>query len=196
MRNANLSVAQCRRELTRRKLALKRQGSGSRGIAEEYRVSGPIGEVTFVTPRAPSPYGLLDCRAGLALDDLAPVLVRHGVKRVRIDNLYRPGAKLPGSRKKSQHSYGLAIDLMEFTLEDGTVLSVEADWGSGVGSTACGADAKIENPTPRSVTLRNLACDIVRAQIFHHVLTPGHDLAHRNHLHLDIKRGEKTTLVE
>lgn len=196
MRSANLSVAQCRKELTRRKLPFKRQRSPARGIGEAYRVDGPIGGVTFATPRAPSPYGLLDCRLSLVLDDLAPLLAAHGVQKVRIDNLYRPGARLPGSRKKSQHGYGLAIDLMSFTLSDGTVLSIEQDWGSGIGAVACGPEATIETPTERSVQLRNLACAIARAGLFHHVLTPGHDRAHRNHLHLDIKRGEKTMLIE
>jgi hypothetical protein len=31
-------------------------------------------------------------------------------------------------------------------------------------------------------------CDIVRSGLFHHVLTPSYDAAHRDHLHLDIKR--------
>jgi hypothetical protein len=196
MRYANLSVGQCRRELTKRKLALKRQGPSARGIAEEYRVSGPIGGITFVTPRAPSPYGLLDCRLGLVLDDLAKVLVQHGVQKVRIDNFYRSGARLPGSRKKSQHGYGLAIDLVSFIREDGTELRVEDDWGSGIGSEPCGPRAVLETPTVNSVPLRDLACAIARAGLFHHILTPGHDRAHRNHLHLDIKRGTKTLLLE
>jgi hypothetical protein len=196
MRNANLSVGQCRKELVRRKLPMKRQRSGVKGIAEEYRMDGPLGGVTFLTPRAPSQYGLFDCRLGLTLDDLAKVLAEHGVVKVRIDNLYRQGARLPGRRKKSQHSYGLAIDLVAFTLGDGTLLDVETDWGSGIGRAACGEAATLDTPTERSVPLRNLACDIARVGLFHHILTPGHDAAHRNHLHLDIKRGEKTTLIE
>jgi hypothetical protein len=194
MRNANLSPAQCRRELQRRKLSLKRQARGAPGVADEYRISGPLSEVTFVSPRTPSPYGVLDCRLGLTLDDLAQLLSAHGVARVRIDNMYRPGARLPGSRKKSQHGYGLAMDVVEFTLQDSVTLSVEGDWGSGIGSTPCGPEATLESETEASVALRNLVCAIARSGIFHHMLTPSYDQAHHDHLHLDIARGEKTML--
>jgi hypothetical protein len=139
---------------------------------------------------------MLDCRLALTLDDLAAVLAEQGVVKVRIDNFYRSGARLSGRRNKSQHGYGLAIDLVSFTLADGTTLDVEQDWGSGIGVAACRADAQLQAPTERSVTLRNLTCVIARAGLFHHILTPGHDHAHRNHLHLDIKRGEKTLLIE
>lgn len=195
MRNANLSPAQCRKELQRRKLPMERQRKGVKGVAEAYRVAGPLNSVTFVTARSPSPYGILDCRLALTLDDLSRILAEHGVSRVRIDNMYRPGARLPGRRKKSQHGYGLAIDLVSMTLTDGTVLDVEADWGSGIESVSCGPEALLPEPSERSVVLRNIACAVARAGLFHHILTPGHDAAHKNHLHLDIKRGEKTLLV-
>lgn len=196
MLNANLAPWQCRRELQRRKLPFRRDRRPAKGVAEAYRVDGPLHGVTFVTPRSPSPYGVLDCRLALTLDDLARVLAERGVARVRIDNFYRPGARLPGTRRKSQHGYGLAIDLVSLTLADGTTLDVEQDWGSGIGVVACGPEAALENPTERSVALRNLACAIAAAGLFHHILTPGYDRAHRNHLHLDIKRGEKTLLIE
>lgn len=195
MSNANLAPWQCRRELQRRKLPFRRDRRPAKGVAEAYRVTGPLQGVTFVTPRSPSPYGILDCRLALTLDDFATVLAAQGISRVRIDNFYRPGARLR-SRKKSQHGYGLAIDLVSFTRSDGTTLDVEDDWGSGIGVDACGPDAALVTPTERSVTLRNLTCVIARAGLFHHMLTPGHDASHRDHLHLDIKRGEKTWLLE
>lgn len=196
MRNANLSPAQCRKELLRRKLPMERQRKGVKGVAEAYRVAGPLNSVTFVTARSPSPYGILDCRLALTLDDLSRILAEHDVSRVRIDNMYRPGARLPGRRKKSQHGYGLAIDLVSMTLTDGTVLDVEADWGSGIDSVSCGPEAVLQEPTEHSVVLRNIACAMARAGLFHHILTPGHDAAHKNHLHLDIKRAEKTLLIQ
>jgi hypothetical protein len=196
MKNANLAPWQCRKELRRRKLPFRRDRRPAKGVAEAYRVDGPLHGVKFVTPRSPSPYGILDCRLALTLDDFAAVLAEQGVVQVRIDNFYRPGARLPGSRKMSQHGYGLAIDLVSFALGDGTVLNVEQDWGSGIGVAPCGPDAQLVTPTEHSVALRNLACVIARSGLFHHLLTPGHDAPHRNHLHLDIKRGEKTWFLE
>jgi hypothetical protein len=196
-RIADMSPAQCRRELLRRKLPVTRERRATRGVADALRITGPFNGVRFVTPGAKSPYGLLDCRLALILDELSQLLAEHNVAAVRVDNLYRPGARLPGRRsKKSQHSYGLAIDTTGFTLSDGTSLSVEEDWGSPIGSVACGSEAHIDTPTERSVPLRNLFCAIARAGLFHHLLTPGHDEAHGNHLHLDIKRGERTSLVD
>jgi hypothetical protein len=152
--------------------------------------------VQFVAPGKKSVYGKLDCRLALALDELARVLAPRGVVVVRVDNLYRPRARLPGGRKRSQHRYGLAIDLVAFGLADGTELSVEHDWHGDRDVPVCGADSRLTEPTERAIALRNIVCDIARAGIFHHILTPSYDESHKDHLHLDIKRGEKRSLVE
>lgn len=195
MRHANLSPAQCRRELNKRKLPFK-PARPSSGIAYALHFDGEIDGVRFLTAPKRSPYGRLDCRLALTLADLAALLRQHEVKSLRVDNMYRPNARLPGSRRKSQHNYGLAIDITAFTLSDGTVLSVEDDWGSELGSVPCGPEAKLDAATEKSIRLRNLLCDVVRAQIFHHLLTPSHDRAHRDHFHLDIKRDAKSWMLD
>jgi hypothetical protein len=43
--------------------------------------------------------------------------------------------------------------------------------------------------------LRNIVCAAARAGLFHHVLTPNYDAAHRDHLHLDIKRDARSVVV-
>jgi hypothetical protein len=155
------------------------------------RLAGTLHGVRFVTAPAPSAYGIVDCRLVLALDELASVLATFDVTTIRVDNLYRPRAKLPGSPKRSQHAYGLAADITSFTLADGRTLSVEDDWHATIGEKACGPDAVMNEPNEESIALRNMVCEIARRGIFHHMLTPGFNAAHRTHFHFDIQRGEK-----
>ena len=70
------------------------------------RVAGPLRGIRFVTPGKKSVYGKLDCRLALVLDDLASVLERHGVASVRVDNAYRPKARLPGRRTSRRMASG------------------------------------------------------------------------------------------
>ena len=68
----------------------------------------------------------------------------------------------------SEHATGNAIDIAGFTLEDGTEISVLADWnGSGVKATFLRE-------------ARNAACDD-----FATVLGPDYNAAHRDHFHFD-----------
>jgi hypothetical protein len=196
LRAANLSPAQCRAELSRRRLAVKRAGRAAPGVATPLRLAGAIGGVRFVAPGARSPYGILDCRLVLALEAFATVLAKHDVVEARIDNLYRPRARLPGRKLPSQHSYGLAVDLMSLTLKDGRELSVERDFGGVLGDPPCGPESQVVPATQNAVDLRNIVCAVAREGIFHYLLTPNFNTAHRDHLHLDIKRGLKQWTIE
>jgi hypothetical protein len=189
-RNANLTTASCVRQLRAKKYPFRRVGA-FKGIATPVRVDGEIEGVKFRVPGVKSKFGVLDCRLALTLVEFARFLKAVGVVQVTVDNFYRPNAHLPGKRsKRSQHAYGLAIDLTSFILEGGQVLSIEDDWGAGSDTEPCGPRALLTAPTENTVKLRELVCNLVTEQIFHHHLTPSHDLAHRNHLHLDIKRDE------
>ena len=114
---------------------------------------------------------------------------------VRVDNMYRPKAHLPGKKKPSQHSYGLAIDLTRLKLSDGTELIVERDFDGAIGEPVCGKEAR-EGLGKEAGKLRDLICDIARAELFHHILTPNHDAAHRDHFHLDIARNARQRIIE
>jgi hypothetical protein len=189
-RMANASPGQCREEVRRRKLAVTLLGGGVSGVASAVRVSGELSGVRFVGPGRKSVYGILDCRLAVVLDELAKLLATKGVAAVHVDNFYRPRSRLPGRRKKSQHAYGLAIDIYGFTLADGTTLVVERDFHGTIGSTPCGPDAdRGPDGKPQAVALRNLTCAIAQSRLFNHLLTPGYDRAHSNHLHADIQRG-------
>jgi hypothetical protein len=71
----------------------------------------------------------------------------------------------------SEHAFGRAIDIGGFQLSDGTLIDVRHDWS--------GNDAK-------AGFLRDVARQACRR--FSVVLTPNHDVYHRDHLHLDIGR--------
>jgi hypothetical protein len=184
-KNANASSEHCRKEVQRRALPVARVKSAAKGISDSVRITGPMHDVTIVVPEGK--HGVLDCRLALALDDFAATLSELGVKKVVIDNFYRPGAKLPGQKKASQHAHGLAIDLNTLELRDGRVLST-ADWGATIGEIPCGPEAVMAEPTPARVDVRNLMCEVGRRRLFHTVLTPTFNAAHGSHFHLDIKR--------
>lgn len=192
---ASLSGGQCWAEVTRRKLGVTRWGGAALGVATPVRVTGPLAGVRFTTPGKKSPYGILDCRLALALADFAAIARRHGVTQVRVDNMYRPRAHLPGKKKPSQHSYGLAIDLTRLKRADGTELVVERDFEGAIGEPVCGQSARAKL-SAEAGALRSLICDVARAGMFHHILTPNHDAAHRDHFHLDIARGARQRIVQ
>ncbi|RYZ05512.1 MAG: hypothetical protein EOO73_19875 [Myxococcales bacterium] len=192
---ASLSGSQCWAEVARRKLGVTRVKGAATGVSLPIRVTGPLEGVRFLTPGKKSPYGILDCRLALALADLAIVLSRHGVVQVQVDNMYRPRAHLPGKKKPSQHSYGLAIDLTRMKRADGSELVVERDFEGAIGEPVCGARARTELSAEASA-LRNLICDVARSGTFHHILTPNHDAAHKDHFHLDIARGARQRIIE
>ncbi|HVY29331.1 MAG TPA: extensin family protein [Polyangiaceae bacterium] len=192
---ASLTGAQCLAEVSRRKLAVKRWRGTAVGVQTPVRVTGAIGGVRFVTPGAKSPYGILDCRLALAFADLAELLRKHDVVEVRIDNMYRPHAHLPGKKKPSQHSFGLAVDLTRLKLENGQELVVERDFDGAIGEPVCGDGARA-SLSSEGKALRDLICDVARSEIFHHILTPNHDAAHKDHFHLDIARGARSRIIE
>lgn len=191
MRYGNLSPGACRGELRKRDIATRPAGIVTPGVATPLRIAGPLRGVAFVAPGRKSIYGVLDCRLLLVLDDLSDVLARHDVSAVLVDNFYRRRARLPGRKSRSQHAYGLAADVYGFKLRDGRELLVERDWHGQIGEPSCGPQSRIIDGTGESLVLRNLVCDIARDGFFHHILTPNYNQAHENHLHLDIKRGDR-----
>lgn len=194
-RYGNLSPAACAKELRAFAKVFKRVGP-HKGVATPTRVIGPISGVRFRVPGEKSKFGVLDCRLALTLVEFARFLEARGVTEVAIDNFHRVNAHLPGKRsKRSQHAYGLAVDLRAFYLTDGTRWDVEQDWGASLDTEPCGPLATLENPTRHTIGLRTLVCEMFEEQIFTHHLTPSYDAAHRNHLHLDIKRDAKSVII-
>jgi hypothetical protein len=195
MKYANLSPAQCRKELAKRKLPVKAERGNIRGIANPVRIKGHFNEVRVIKPAAPSPFGLLDCRLVLALDDLTQVLQEFGIRMIYIGSMYRKGARIAHRGTRSQHSYGLAMDILMMRHADGTLLKVERDWHASIGEAMCGPKAVMHDPNPSSILFRNVVCEVARRHIFHVMLTPSANRAHHDHFHFDIKRDAKYQTV-
>ncbi len=216
---ANLSPQKCRQLLgqSEHKGSFERLGPRN-GIATPLRWIAPLGDIQVLVPPKKSMYGNLDCRQALLWIELMPVLVEHGVVRIQIDNFYRNHARIRRGRK-SQHAYGLAADItaIEFDADEGTKMAktgarlpsghgrvdVEDDFLGRLGAPVCGPEAKIvpradsdPEQVARAIRLRNLLCDLARRGAFHHILTPNYDAAHKNHLHLDLKRDNKWFSIE
>lgn len=195
MRYANLSSAACRQELTRQELAVEVPKKGYANVGLPVRVTGPFHGVVIRTAPASSQYGVLDCRLALAFAAMAEVLVVHGVGEIRIGNIYRPRARISGRRRKSQHSYGLAADVSAFVTTDGDVIPVEGHWGANIGDRPCGPGAVMNTSDARARLMRDAVCDLSRQGVFHHILTPSANAAHRNHFHFDIERDAKNRWI-
>lgn len=173
------------------------------GIASPLRMVGPLGAVTFQVPSPKTMFGLLDCRQALLWIQILPLLSEHKIAKIRIDSFYRDGARINRRGKKSQHSYGLAADIVALTLKDGRELDILDDFLGLRGEPPCGPDAALhprKDTKPEQISeaieLRNFVCHLARTGSFHHILTPNHDKAHENHLHVDLKRDNKWFSVD
>lgn len=112
---ANLSPAECRKRLRESPWAASFRVVGPHnGVASPLRIIAPLHGVTFQVPPDTVSYGVLDCRQALLWIELAPVMARHGVEGIRIDNFYRNRARVQRGRK-SQHAYALAADVVSVT---------------------------------------------------------------------------------
>lgn len=154
------------------------------------RLTGPLRGVVFEmhhpTVLHPKDGPLMDCRLLLALDDLALVVADRGVARVRFNSVHR-GRWV--QRRGWRHAAGVAIDVVEIVRRDGEVLNVLRDFeGHGIGSRTCGPGAP-EPHKPKARALRALVCAIDELGSFNLILTPHYDRRHKDHLHLEVRRG-------
>lgn len=78
----------------------------------------------------------------------------------------------------SEHSYANAIDLTDFTLEDGRTINVLKHFHPGVATTAA----------KEGTFMRDIARRAFDEDTFSTVLTPFFDKLHANHFHVDLAR--------
>jgi hypothetical protein len=187
---AGMSEEFCLAELGERGVPFERMRA-KRGVETPIRLTGPVRGIDFVQtyrpeldPRAPAT--ILDCRLGLAIDDLAAILARHGVVQVEYLSMWRPGYARPGRR----HSSGRALDLATVKLTDGREYTVQRDFQGRIGAQTCGYGAE----EPRRQTegtgfWRTMVCELAARRSFNLVITPNYDWGHRDHLHLEVRSG-------
>lgn len=165
----------------------------ARGVAWPIRVTNAIGGIRVRSKAASGVHEIIDCRLALQLLAWAPSLRAAGVVGLIHYSVYRPGARTPRGRR-SGHASGLAIDVAAYEMSDGSAVDVLTDWEERDRDGA---------PCPRrpneswgSRVLRGTVCDAVEHDLFSVVLTPHHDEAHQNHVHLELKLGTDWTYVK
>lgn len=163
------------------------------GVRWPIRLRGPVAGVRFEPRDSSDVFSVLDCRLALALYVWAGDLRSAGVRSVRYYSIYRPNARIAGSRRVSGHAHGLAIDAAEFTLRGGQTINVLDDWeGRARGEAPC--PLRAEEATSGRI-LRAVTCSAADRNLFQIVLTPHYNKAHENHVHLEIKPDVDWTYV-
>jgi hypothetical protein len=163
-------------------------------IAQPIRLTGALRGVR-IRPHGgdeSSIHSIIDCRLAVALLGWADELREAGFVAIEHVSIFRPGARVAGTHRPSGHSHALALDALRFVRADGTFFSVLDDWAARVrGTDPC---ATYDEPAP-SATVRHLVCSAVAAETFQVVITPHHDDAHANHVHLEIVPGVTWTVA-
>ena len=155
------------------------------GIAVPTRLRGPLGGVEVIPSDRSLKHALLDCRLALALLAWAPTLRSAGVARIEHYSTYRPGARTRQKGRVSGHARGLAIDAARFGLEGGEVLDVRTDWEDRErGAAPCPRRPDEGRP---SRLLRSVVCSAIEDALIQVGITPHHDRAHADHVHLELR---------
>jgi hypothetical protein len=154
------------------------------GVELPIRLTGDLAGIEIRSTGKNKVTSYLDCRLALALVRWVPQLKAAGVTGIDHYSMYRPDAEVSGTRKPSGHALALAIDAGRFHLSDGRVLTVLDSWTD----KTQGADPCTPRPLQSADErlLRELVCDASRRGIFQTVVTPHHNLAHSNHVHLEV----------
>lgn len=201
----DLDRAGCEAILRSRNVAFARVDDGEApGVAQPIRLEGPIAGVTLRhrsegrgsrrRRRRIRRLSILDCRVAVAILAWSATLRGAGVRSLEHYSVYRPGAQVAGSGRPSGHASGLAVDLGVLVLDDDRRVVVEEAWRDRRRSVApCPAR---EGDDDDQRLLRDLVCAAADADLFQVVLTPHHDEAHENHVHLELRPGVSWSLLE
>jgi hypothetical protein len=191
---AHTSTNDCYGELARRGVAFETvPPTEAPGVQMPLRLRGPVGGIAVGSRAHRQVHEILDCRLAMMLVAWAPTLQHAGVTGIEHFSMYRPGARTPRKRKVSGHARGLALDAARMRLSNGAVIEVQSDWEERErGGEPC-PDRPYEAWPSR--LLRNVVCDAVARGLFQVVLTPHHDKAHQDHVHLEVKPDVDWTYV-
>lgn len=182
-RLGRLNEGQCREALSALGVATEDVAqSGSAAAVEQPVIIEAMGDVPLVFHGRRGVHRIIDCRLALALTVWAPRLKAAGVDNIRHLSAFRPGARHRRTGRPSGHAKALAIDLRYFDLGGEEPYDILDDWRSRErGAEPCGAELRSEGDP-----IRLALCDAVDAGLFQVVVTPHHDDAHANHLHVEV----------
>lgn len=168
----------CTDELTQRGVAWR--PTRRPGIDLPVEIDGALGGVRW-HPAGRRPL-VIDCSLAVSLAEAGPYFVAAGIERITVISAYAR-RNVAGTDRPSKHSYGLAIDVSRFE-GDGTELSVAEHYEPGLGDEI---DCLGQPATAGGAVLKVLQCQLVRSGLFHLVLSPDYDYAHRDHFHLEAR---------
>jgi hypothetical protein len=192
-----LGASECRALLDSLGVAVedaRGEGGPVAAVEQPVRLRGPIGGLA-VGPHGGDPrsiHAILDCRLVVALYAWAPTLREAGFVGIEHVSVFRPGARVAATGHPSGHSHALAIDALRFVRPDGTSFSVLDDWTARErGADPCGSYEESDEAR----ALRHAICAGAEAETFEVIVTPHHDDAHRNHVHLEVVPGVDWTAL-
>jgi hypothetical protein len=169
-------MGDCKAALTARKVAWK--PAARPGIAIAVEITGPLGGIA-ITGDEPL---VIDCSLAVSLDEAGHYLAALGIEHARFVSAYSR-RNVAGTDVLSKHSFGLAIDIPAFEGDKIGALRIDRDYQSGLGDEV---DCVGEPSTKNAELLKVLQCQLVRSGLFHLVLSPDYDDAHRDHFHLEV----------
>lgn len=138
-------------------------------------------------------HSIMDCRLALALLAWSDDLRAAGIEKLVHYSAYRPGAHVRSTGAPSGHSNGLAIDVGVFERSESALDVVEV-WTDRRRNVAPCPPPDSE-PADQAL-LRRVVCRAVERDLFQVVLTPHHDDAHRNHVHVEVRPNVDWSFVE
>jgi len=198
-----LSAAQCHARLDALEISYTRVAAHKvPEVAIPVRLTGAVAGVDFTIPWSNDPEhdpnAIWDCRLVVAVAPIAEFLHAHGVTEVQYFSALRRG-KIVRDKPRSQHNVGLALDLLGVRGPSMPLATVEQTYPRGR-LRACPVDAAAPGPlgapVPTGASAADLffalTCQAYARGLFHTILTPDHDRAHHNHLHLDLKAGQSS----
>lgn len=168
---------------------------GLRDVAQPVRLTGPVAGVRFTLAWSKNPagdrHGIWDCRLVATMVPLARWLAFHGVTEVRYFSALR-GRPGDGAKRRSQHARGLAVDLLGYkTVTSEALVVVEDHFPKGT-LDACGTSPRGPLGERPDRLYTAFTCFATESRLVHTLLTPDHDEAHHNHLHLDLKPDQES----
>ncbi len=173
----------CLADLRRRDVSFE-TATGA-GIATPLRFAEVRGVVIRPRSGRPTEHDVTDCTLIAALSRWAGTLRADGIRALSHMSIYRHGARVAGTRRASGHAAAMAIDVSHFEFDDGTSFSVEDDWANAAaGASPC---VSMEGESDHQRRVRRVVCAASASGLFQVVLTPHHDRAHRNHVHLEVR---------
>lgn len=183
---AALSEAACLAVLHDHRVPFERLSSNEAdGVGIPIRLHGPIAGIRVESRGHSELHEILDCRLAVAVLSWAPALRAAGVEALLHYSVFRPGAHVAGTSRRSGHASALAIDLAVLVMDDGTEHEVLTGWEARErGAPPCD---QAYDEGPESARMRSLVCSVAASELFQVVLTPHYDAAHANHVHLELR---------